>query len=91
MGVIVLYVPPRIQSIDLDNLARYVVPFVNEIVQPPTSFTGKKVSIRRYQFIELPRLDSDADSGYVRLIFDNPFLGNIWSKVENVIEKWAKD
>jgi len=91
LGVIVLYVPPRIQSIDLDNLARYVIPFVNEIVQPTTSFTGKKVSIRRYQFIELPRFDSDADSGYVRLIFDNPFLGNIWSKVENVIEKWAKD
>jgi hypothetical protein len=36
LGVTVLYVPPRTQGIDLDNLARYVVPFVAEIIQPPS-------------------------------------------------------
>jgi len=89
LGVIVLYVPPRTQSIDLDNLARYIIPFVNEIIQPPISFVNSTNSIKRCQFIELPRFDSDSDAGYVRLIFDNPFLGSIWDKVDNVIDKWA--
>lgn len=89
LGVIVLYVPPKIQSIDLDNLARYIIPFVNETIQPPISFENSTNSIERYQFIELPRFVSDSDAGYVRLIFDDPFFGSIWDKVDNVIDKWA--
>ena len=89
LGVIVLYVPPKTQSIDLDNLARYIIPFVNETIQPPISFVNNTNSITRYQFVELPRFDSDSKAGYVRLIFDNPFLGSIWNKVDNVIDKWG--
>jgi hypothetical protein len=37
ISITVLYVPPKVQSIDLDNLARYVVPFVNDIIQPPST------------------------------------------------------
>ncbi len=88
LGVMVWYVPPKVQSIDLDNLARYIIPFVNEIVQPPINYGNSANSISRYQFIELPRLDSDSVEGYVRLIFDNPFTGNIWRRTDNVIEKW---
>jgi len=89
LGVIVLYVRPKTQSIDLDNLASYIIPFVNETIQPPISFVNNTNSIERCQFIELPRFDSDSDAGYVRLIFDNPFLGSVWDKVDNVIDKWA--
>ena len=41
-------------------------------------FVNNTNSITRYQFIELPRFDSDSDAGYVRLIFDDPFWGSIW-------------
>lgn len=88
LGVIVLYVPPKTQSIDLDNLARYIIPFVNETIQPPISFVNRTNSVERYQFIELPRFDSDSGTGYVRLIFDNPFLRSVWDKVDDVIDKW---
>lgn len=36
ISVIVTYIPPREKIVDLDNLARYIVPFVNEIFKPPT-------------------------------------------------------
>ena len=89
LGVIVLYVPPKTQSIDLDNLARYIIPFVNETIRPPLGFVNSTNSIKRFQFIELPRFSGDSDAGYVRLIFDNPFFGSVWEKVDNVIDKWA--
>ncbi len=89
LGVIVLYVPPKIQNIDLDNLARYIIPFVNDILQPKMGFVKSENSITRYQFVELPRYASDSDTGYVRLIFDDPFSNNIWDKIDNVIDKWS--
>jgi len=89
LGLIVLYVPPKTQSIDLDNLARYIIPFVNETIQPPISFVNSTNSIKRCQLIELTRFDSDSYAGYVRLIFDNPFFGSVWDNVDNVIGKWA--
>lgn len=88
LGVIVLYVPPETQSIDLDNLAKYIIPSINEIVRPPINYGNSTNSIRRYQFIELPRFDSDPLEGYVRLIFDNPFTESIWHRIDKVIEKW---
>jgi len=36
ISVIVTYIPPLKKVVDLDNLARYIVPFVNEIFEPPT-------------------------------------------------------
>jgi hypothetical protein len=36
ISVIVTFIPPREKIVDLDNLARYIVPFVNEIFKPPT-------------------------------------------------------
>lgn len=38
IGVTVLYVPPKNHNIDLDNLARYIIPFVNDILMPPSTF-----------------------------------------------------
>lgn len=38
LGVTVLYIPPKAQSVDLDNLARYIMPRVDEYIEPPSNF-----------------------------------------------------
>lgn len=38
ISVIITYLPPKHNIVDLDNLARYIVPFVNEILEPPLTF-----------------------------------------------------
>jgi len=39
LGLTILFLPPKNQGIDLDNLARkYIVPFVNDIVRPPRNY-----------------------------------------------------
>jgi len=39
LGVTVLFLQPKNENTDLDNLARkYIVPFINKIVQPPRSY-----------------------------------------------------
>jgi hypothetical protein len=38
ISVLITFLPPKHNVIDLDNLARYIVPFVNEIFEPPASF-----------------------------------------------------
>ncbi len=38
LSIIVLFVPPKQNVVDLDNLARnYIVPFINEILRPPAT------------------------------------------------------
>ncbi|HSZ25791.1 MAG TPA: hypothetical protein VK766_08745 [Cytophagaceae bacterium] len=37
INVTITFVPPKHNVIDLDNLARYIVPFVNEIFRPPAT------------------------------------------------------
>lgn len=37
VNVTVVFIPPKRNILDLDNLARYIVPFVNEIFQPPVT------------------------------------------------------
>jgi hypothetical protein len=32
----ILFIPPKSNVADLDNIARYIVPFVNEVFQPPS-------------------------------------------------------
>jgi hypothetical protein len=47
ISVSVIFVPPRDNVVDLDNLAQYIVPFVNEIFEPPTNlkvFKNNKLS-----------------------------------------------
>jgi len=38
ISVIITFLPPKRNVVDLDNLARYIVPFVNEILEPPATF-----------------------------------------------------
>lgn len=37
ISVIITFIPPKHNVVDLDNLARYIVPFVNEILEPPST------------------------------------------------------
>lgn len=37
INITITFVPPKLNILDLDNLAKYIVPFVNEIFQPPAT------------------------------------------------------
>jgi len=39
ISLLITFLPPRRNVVDLDNLARYIVPFVNEIFNPPASLS----------------------------------------------------
>lgn len=118
VGVTILFQPPAFGSIDLDNLARRIVPFVNLELEPPSNFIltvdaerirdlkyqlwirkkqaylkrMPKHSITHYQVIQLPRLTTDEEHGFVRLILEPglPFE-SVWSKVEDLVDRWEKD
>lgn len=50
LSIIVLFVPPKRNVIDLDNLAgNYIVPFINEILRPPASHSK---AIKDYSFFK---------------------------------------
>jgi hypothetical protein len=97
LSLTILYVPPKYQEIDLDNLARYIVPSVNEELKPSSKlfyaqedikgFTHS--SITQYQVIRIPRLDTDPDEGIVRFVLSKkePF-SSILQDIDSIIFKW---
>ncbi|ULO04750.1 hypothetical protein H1230_16430 [Paenibacillus sp. 19GGS1-52] len=99
LKITILYVPPKDQEIDLDNLARYIVPMVNEAIKPPTGIImGEdprpkgfpKHSIIQYQIIKLPRSIKDPEDGVVRLVLEEyERHNNLWREIDRLIEKWA--
>lgn len=115
VGITILFQPPATGGIDLDNLARRIVPFVNEELKPPSSllmtvnsdrctdsnlrqwYQEKQSAIKRmpkhsithYQVVQLPRLTTDSQNGFVRLILEpGEHVESLWSKVENLADKW---
>ena len=36
INVIIIFIPPLDRVVDLDNLARYIIPFINKVFKPPT-------------------------------------------------------
>lgn len=99
LNLTILYVPPRVQEVDLDNLARYIVPFINEALKPPSGvwFTGyqhptgfPKHTIIQYQIIKIPRSDNDPENGSVKLVFGeySPYK-DCWSDIDDVIDRWS--
>lgn len=115
VGITILFQPPASGSIDLDNLARRIVPFVNEELEPPSYnlrhvdiskisdasrlawYLAKqdalkrfpKHSITHYEVIQLPRLTTDGDDGFVRLILEpGNFFESHWSRIEGLIDSW---
>jgi hypothetical protein len=38
LSITILLLPPLDQGIDLDNLARKIIPFINDVLQPPATF-----------------------------------------------------
>ncbi|GAF21046.1 hypothetical protein JCM19047_714 [Bacillus sp. JCM 19047] len=99
LSLTILYVPPKYQVIDLDNLARYIVPFVNEELKPSSKlfyaqedikgFTHS--SITQYQVIRIPRRNNDPDEGIVRFILSNkePF-SNFLQDTRSIISEWNR-
>lgn len=97
LNLTILYVPQRTQEVDLGNLARYIVPFINEALKPPNGFwfTGyqhlnrfPQHTIIQYQIIKIPRSNKDPENGAVRLVFGeySPYK-DCWSEIEDVIDR----
>lgn len=67
LGVTVLFLSPKNETTDLDNLARkYIVPFINEIIQPPRNYAETirfkdlpEDSLKKHLLDELSRLPKD--------------------------------
>ncbi|WFA88046.1 hypothetical protein [Paenibacillus amylolyticus] len=99
LNLTILYVPPKVQEIDLDNLARYIVPLINEALKPPSGiwFSGyqhpigfPKHTIIQYQIIKIPRSNNDPENGSVKLVFGeySPYK-DCWSDFDDVIDRWS--
>lgn len=101
LSLTILYVPPSGQEIDLDNLARYIVPFINEALKPPVGFwfydyqrpKGYPAhTIIQYQIIKIPRNQHDPEDGVVKLVFGEyePY-NNCWHDVDRTINLWSDE
>jgi len=113
ISVIITFIPPKQKVVDLDNLARYIAPFVNEIFEPPSTIQltydnkyqnellRREVeitqqippnSIASYQLIHLPRQNNDHENGEIRFVITDGLyhMNNIWSTVNEFIDKWDK-
>jgi len=98
ISLTILYIPPnRYEEVDLDNLARYIIPQVNEILKP----TGKRFfaeerekgftqnSITQYQVIRIPRVESDPEEGIAQLVINNKKTStSILNDLDSIIDRW---
>jgi hypothetical protein len=93
-GITILFQPPECGSIDLDNLARRIVPFVNEEWYQERQMAMKRMpkhSITHYQVIQLPRLSGDSEHGFVRLILESgEGFETLWRKIDTLADRWEK-
>lgn len=100
----VLFIPPKSNVADLDNIGRYIVPFVNEVLKPPISSKGfydelqssdrKKppTTILGYQIIHIPRKDDDDENGCILFIIsEGLFNYDLWWKIDEIIEDWSEN
>lgn len=97
LSLLILYIPPKNTDIDLDNLARRIVPLINQQLQPSgkyffrdnnrQKYTPKVVT--KYQVIRIPRQENDPIKGAIRIMLypKSPFE-NIWSAVQSFIFDW---
>lgn len=99
VSLTILYIPPKYQEIDLDNLARYIVPYVNEELQPSskTFYTQEDIkgfthsSITQYQVIRIPRLETDPEDGIVRFVLNKKdHYSSILQDVDTIISRWSE-
>lgn len=99
LKVTILYIPAINHESDLDNLARKIIPMVNEILKPPAGLWFNvnsqpagfpKQSIIQYQVIKLPRSINDPEDGVARVVLGEyePFH-NLWAKIDKLIDAWA--
>lgn len=95
-SLIILYIPPKDElEADLDNLARYIIPKVNDIFEPSGKFyfsqeeeqSFTQNSITQYQIIKVPRSKNDSESGSIRLIINKRENG-ILKELDSIIRKW---
>jgi len=97
LSLLILYIPPKNIDVDLDNLARRIVPQINQQLQPAGKyfFRGNDrqeyipKSVTQYQVIRIPRQENDPIKGAVRIMLypKSPYK-NIWSDAHSLIFVW---
>lgn len=99
LSLLILYIPPKNikKDVDLDNLARRIVPQINQQLQPAgkcffrdndtQEYTPK--SVTQYQVIRIPRQQNDPIKGAVRIMLypKSPFR-DIWNDAHSLIFDW---
>jgi len=101
VGLTIVCIPPAYRVPDVDNLARQIVSFFDEICRPPltpTSLPGvptyrslkTKISTSSYQILFLPRRVHDPENGKIMVLLGNGFmsLNGLWAKMESLIKQW---
>ncbi len=87
IGITVFYTPSELNSMDLDNLVRYIAPILTEILDPPSGYVypqnileiipdfklpkNLKNKILNYQVITRPRLESTPVGGQISFMITN--------------------
>jgi len=97
LSLLILYIPPKNIDIDLDNLARRIVPQINKRLQPAGKYffrdyeeQGNRANtVTEYQVIRIPRQENDSKEGAVRIMLypKSPFK-NIWDDAQSLIFDW---
>lgn len=116
LSAIIMVVPPP-NGIDLDNLARRIIPIVHEIWEPPRSRLhmidlGRvndenlrrhfqleleaekrfpKISLTKYEAVELPRSKEDPPHGLVRIALGNGLNPeSMRARIDDVLRDWEQ-
>ncbi len=99
IGLIIFYTPSIYNSLDLDNLVKYIVPILVKIMNPPSQIVfpdtinslipkttnDPKDKILNYQIVYRKRKTSTPKGGEISFIISSGNASNdIWSKIDSI-------
>jgi hypothetical protein len=106
VSITIVFVPPKVRPLDSDNLARYILPILTEVLQPPQTFISlvhdapirrstqrfSAVGLTGYQVVQIPRRPSDPSDGRIEFSLSEGILfsSNVWETVRSIIYEWKK-
>jgi|SRR5690625_889480 len=97
LSLVILYIAPKGVEIDLDNLARRVIPYINQKLKPLGTWYHRvnkesgyiQKTITEYQIIQLPREKEDPRKGAIKiLLFPKIPFKNVWEDAQSLIFDW---
>src|SRR5699024_6528632 len=97
LSLLILYIPPKNIDIDLDNLARRIVPQINKRLQPAGKYffrdyeeQGNRANtVTEYQVIRIQRQENDSNESDVTImLYTSSPVKNIWNDAQSLIFDW---